>query len=62
MIAKVVTKYQLDTMSEIRENLRYWLSLPPGERVSSVEILRRQRHGISGRLQRVARVTELTRS
>jgi hypothetical protein len=59
-IEKVVRKADLASFSEPEENLAYWLSRTPSERVEAVEKLRRQRHGDSGRLQRVARVTDLT--
>jgi hypothetical protein len=59
MIEKVVKKADLADFSEVKENLAYWLSRPPSERVAAVEILRRQRHGNAARLQRVARVAEL---
>ena len=62
MIAKVVVKRPLNADSEIRENLRYWLSRTAEERVAAVELLRRQRHGSSGRLQRVAHIIQLPRS
>ena len=58
MIKKVVKKRKLGEYSEIEEDLAYWLSKTPEERVSAVEILRRQRHGDSARLQRVARVIQ----
>ena len=59
MIEKVVKKGDLKDFSEIQENLRYWLSKTPEERVSAVEELRRQRHGEMGRIQRCARVIDL---
>jgi hypothetical protein len=58
MIEKVMKKADLSGFSEIKENLRYWLSRSPEERVSAVEILRRREHGSTARLQRVARVIE----
>ena len=58
MIEKVVRKADLASFSEPKENLAYWLSRSPSERVEAVEELRRQRHGDSTRLQRVARVIE----
>jgi hypothetical protein len=59
MIVKTVRKDSLRNISEIRGNLSYWLSRTPGERVSAVELLRRQQHGSSERLQRTARVVHL---
>jgi hypothetical protein len=53
---KVVKKGRLSESSEIRDNLEYWLSRTPEERVEAVEILRRQRDGNSTRLQRVVRI------
>lgn len=61
MIEKVVKKARLSEFSEIEENLAYWLSRSPSERVSAVETLRRQMHGDSERLQRVIRVTQCPR-
>lgn len=56
MIEKVVKKGVLSEFDEVKENLAYWLSRTPEERVESVELLRRQYYGNTGRLQRVARV------
>jgi hypothetical protein len=52
MIKKVVKKYRI-------EDLAYWLSKSSEERISAVEILRRQYHGNTARLQRSARVIQL---
>ena len=62
MIRKVVKKGNLREFSEIKDNLAYWLSKTPEERVSAVEQLRRQMDGSSGRLQRVARVIQRKKS
>jgi hypothetical protein len=56
MIRKVVQIHRLDGFSEIRQNLEYWLSRPPQERLAAVDELRREYYGDSHRLQRVARV------
>ncbi|MFC1601194.1 hypothetical protein ACFL34_02465 [Candidatus Sumerlaeota bacterium] len=61
MIEKVVRKADLTEFSEIEENLAYWLSRSPEERISAVELLRRREHGSATRLQRVARVIERPR-
>jgi hypothetical protein len=45
MIRKVVQKHKMDKDFEIRQNLEYWLSRPPEERLEAVEILRRQVYG-----------------
>lgn len=58
---KHVHKAKLSEHNEKRQNLEYWLSRTPAERVEAVEILRRQRHGdkeLSG-IPRVARVRKL---
>jgi len=62
MIQKVVRKASLREFSEVKDNLAYWLSKTPEERVSAVEYLRRQRDGHSARLQRSARVIQRSRS
>ena len=56
MIRKVVQIHRLDGYSEIRQNLEYWLSRPPEERLTAVDELRRQCYGDLPRLQRVVRV------
>jgi hypothetical protein len=58
MIEKVVRKGSLQDFSEVKENLAHWLSKTPDERISEVERLRRQYHGSSTRLQRLARVVQ----
>jgi len=58
MVKKVVRKGRLQDSSEVKDNLAHWLSRSPSERVEAVELLRRQRHGSSARLQRVARVIQ----
>ena len=62
MIEKVVTKRSRQDFWEIKENLAYWISKTPDERISEVERLRRQYHGSSARLQRFARVVQCSRS
>ena len=62
IIRKVVKKANLNDFSEIRENLSYWLSKKPEERIAAVEFLRRQHHGSAIRLQRSARVVQLSQS
>jgi hypothetical protein len=57
----VVKKNNLKGYSEIKDNLSYWLSKSPAERVSAVEVLRRQFHGSSARLQRIVRVIQLNK-
>lgn len=58
MIEKVVRIREFSEHDEVRENLAYWLSRPPGERIAEVERLRRMYYGDLGRLQRVVRIVE----
>ena len=58
MIKKVIKRIDLKKDNHIKEDLKYWLEKNPEERVSAVEYLRRQYHGNSTRLQRIARVIE----
>lgn len=62
MIKKVVTKRNLIKHKEcsINDNLAYWLSRLPEERIATVEYLRRQYHGSTARLQRSARTIKRT--
>lgn len=62
MIRKIVKKHDLDNFSEIRQNLQYWLSRTPEERLAAVDILRREYYGDSQRLQRVARIIQQAQS
>jgi hypothetical protein len=62
MIKKVVTRIELKDSSVSRSDLDYWLKRPPEERISAVEILRRQRHGSTARLHKCARVIPLSQS
>ena len=56
MIQKVVNKRDLRNFSSIKEDLSYWLTKTPEERVAAVDYLRKQHHGSTERLQRFARV------
>ena len=62
MIKKLVRKYKLSRLTEVKNNLAYWLSRPPQERIQAVEILRTQFYGRSVRLRRVARVIQRSQS
>jgi hypothetical protein len=59
VIRKTVQKKDLDDYSEIRQNLQYWLSRPPEERLAAVDDLRRKYYGDLPRIQKVARVVSL---
>ena len=56
MIKPTVKKHNLDGFDEAKQNLEYWLSRSPEERLSAVEHLRKQAYGDLPRLQRVVRV------
>jgi hypothetical protein len=58
MIQKVIKKRSLQEVSSRQEDLAYWLSKTPEERVAAVDYLRRQYYGSAARLQRVARVVQ----
>jgi hypothetical protein len=55
---KIVTIKDMNDKQLVLDDLNYWLSKLPRERVEAVEYLRRQFHGSSERLQRVARVVQ----
>jgi hypothetical protein len=57
MMAKVVRIRKLDSDTR-REDLTYWLTRSPVERIAVVESLRKQFHGSAARLQRIARVVQ----
>ena len=56
MIRKVVTKESLSNHDSIMKDLDFWLNQPPEKRLEAVELLRRQKHGNTARLQRSVRV------
>ncbi len=58
MVKKVVIKGALDDPELRNADLVYWLGKSPKERIEAVELLRRQYHGNTARLQRTARVAE----
>ncbi len=60
MIQKTVKKRNLNNFSSIKDDLSYWLSKLPEERVAAVDYLRRKHHGNTERLQRFARVIQRT--
>jgi hypothetical protein len=57
MIEKVIAIRKIGE-STVLEDLAYWKNRTPEERISAVEILRRQYYGSSERLQRVCRIIE----
>jgi hypothetical protein len=58
MIEKSVKVVHLKAHDSVVENLMFWLKKPVEERISAVEYLRRQFHGSTARLQRVATVVQ----
>jgi hypothetical protein len=59
------TQVRVRNLSEFdqdKEDLEYWLTKTPEERVAAVEFLRKQFHGDLPRLQRVARLIKRPRS
>ncbi len=60
MIQKIVKIKNLNDKDLISDDLKYWLSKSPEERVETVDYLRKQFHGNSERLQRVVRVIQRT--
>ena len=58
MIQKTVTKRSVHVSSSQHDDLAYWLSKTPEERVATVDYLFRQYYGSAARLQRVARVVQ----
>ena len=58
MIKKVVNKHSLNDKNLISQDLEYWLSRKPEERIGAVEILRRNHYGHTTRLQRTAIVIQ----
>ena len=60
MIQKVITKRNLRESRSREDDLVYWLTRPPEERVAAVDDLRKRYHGSSARLQRSARVVQQT--
>ncbi len=51
MITKTIRKENLSNLSEVKENLNFWLEKTPEERIAAVESLRRQQHGSSERFK-----------
>jgi len=58
MIEKVIKKTSLGDKNAALDDLAYWLSKTPEERVAAVDYLRKQAHGDMGRIQKVACVIE----
>ena len=61
MIEPIVKKHRLGELCENEQNLKYWLSKDPAERIEAVDILRRQVYGDTAGLQRTVRVIQRSR-
>jgi hypothetical protein len=62
MIKKVISKCSLSQWHKEKDDLQYWLSRTPEERIGAVEFLRKQYYGDSERLQRTVKVYSLSKS
>ena len=62
MIQRIVSKLTLKETSLKKQDLAYWLSKTPDERIAAVEHLRGQLHGSSIRLQRSAHIIQRKKS
>jgi len=58
MIQKIVKKHRMQEQTTTQDDVAYWLSKTPEERVATVDYLRTQYYGNTTRLQRVARVVQ----
>lgn len=58
MIEKTVKIRNINDKNLISDDVKYWMSRSPEERVAAVDYLRRQFHGNSERLQRVVRIIQ----
>ena len=56
MIQKVIHIKNIKEENQRLDDLKFWLEKPESERISAVEVLRKQYHGTLPRLQRVLRV------
>ncbi len=61
MIKKVISKCSLSQWRKEKDDLHYWLSRSPEERIGVIEFLRKQYYGDSTRLQRTVRVYYLSK-
>jgi len=57
MFKKVI---KIRNIKEKDDDLDYWISRPPHERIEAVEILRKQFNGTTERFQRIIRVIQQT--
>jgi hypothetical protein len=55
-----VRKLDLGSESSVKEDLAFWLSRSPKDRIEATALLSRKFHGSAARLQRFARVIQQT--
>lgn len=58
---KVVRKWKLNDPDAVRDDVAYWMSKSPAERIAAVNFLREQYYGPSIRFQSVACVVQRKR-
>ena len=58
MIRKVVKIKNIKDSNSITDDLNFWLTKSPEDRITAIEYLRRQYDGNTARFQRVARVIQ----
>ena len=58
VIQKTFKIKEMKHHNSIKDDLDFWLSKSPEERVAAVDFLREQYHGSTARLQKVARVIQ----
>ena len=62
MIQRVAKIKDMKDNDSIADDLKFWLSKSPEERVAAVDYLKRQYDGSTARLQRVVRVVQRLQS
>jgi len=62
MIQRVVRIKDMKGSDSMADDLKFWLSKSPEERVDAVDYLRRQYDGSTARLQKVVRVVQRSQS
>ncbi len=60
MDRQIVKKNRLDDFDEVKDNLKYWLSRPPAERIAAVDQLRKEFNESPVRFQRTARIIQFS--
>jgi hypothetical protein len=60
MDRQIVKKHRLSEFDEMKDNLEYWLSRPPAERIAAVDHLREEFNESPVRFQRTARIIQFS--